>query len=82
MRHVIEHHCLRYWLFSRAAASSPILAPGDGFATPAAGFLRAVKKSRALGQLPILAASGHFSGPRFLSYIRYLPVVLIALATR
>jgi hypothetical protein len=35
-----------------------------------------------LGQLPILAASGHFSGPRFLSYIRYLPVVLIALATR
>ena len=82
MHHVIEHHCLRYWLFACEAASLSILAPGDGFATPAAGFLRAVKKSRALGQLPILVASGHFSGPRFLSYIRYLPVVLIALPTR
>ena len=82
MHHVVEHHYLRYWLFARANASCPILAPGDGFATPAAGFLRAVKKSRALGQLPILAAYGHISGPRFLSYIRYLSVVLIALATR
>ena len=59
----------------RAIANVHILATGERFATPAAGFQAGSKESRAFDQKPILVTSGRISGPRSLSYIRDLPIV-------
>ena len=83
---IVWHHRLRCCylrcLIIRAIARLPILATGEGFATPAAGFQTGSKESRAFDQQPMLVTPGGISGPRSVSHICYLPIVGIALATR